>query len=233
MRRYSTGRSQRLRPRRCKARRNCLGARAVALATAGPDDSRTWRVEVVTAGETGARGWDIETSSTEITELSAIDDYMPVTERQLWPSYCRALRNHGCGRFVVFPVHGQVRAIGALLVGFESGRIGSEETFATGRQLANQLSLGLSNVSLLEELDAMSVGALTALARTVDAASHWTAGHSERVTTHAVEIARRLGLDSASLTKLHQGGLLHDIGKIGVPASVLDKPDRSRRKSWW
>jgi putative nucleotidyltransferase with HDIG domain len=70
----------------------------------------------------------------------------------------------------------------------------------------------------------MSLGALTALARTVDAASHWTAGHSERVTTHAVEIARRLGLDSGAITKLRQGGLLHDIGKLGVPATILDKP---------
>jgi putative nucleotidyltransferase with HDIG domain len=125
---------------------------------------------------------------------------------------------------VVFPVHGQQCAIGALIVGFSEEAVARDEMFGTGRQLANQLALGLSNVSLLGELDAMSVGALTALARTVDAASHWTAGHSERVTQHAVEIGRRLGCDVAALNRLRQGGLLHDIGKIGVPATVLDKP---------
>src|SRR5206468_8382401 len=50
-----------------------------------------------------------------------------------------------------------------------------------------------------------------------------TAGHSERVTAFAVEIARRLGLGEAELMQLHRGGLLHDIGKIGVPRELLEK----------
>jgi putative nucleotidyltransferase with HDIG domain len=201
-----------------------LGARAVALAISGMEELTPWSVEIVTAGETSSRRADVQVSPVEIAELASITDCLPMTVQPAWPSYCGALRNHGCGRFVVFPLHGQQRPIGALIVGLAAGGEVRDQLFGTGRQLADQLALGLSNVSLLEELDAMSIGALTALARTVDAASHWTGGHSERVTRHAVEIARRIGLDAASLARLRQGGLLHDIGKIGVPATILDKP---------
>jgi len=65
---------------------------------------------------------------------------------------------------------------------------------------------------------------LTALARAIDAKSPWTAGHSERVTQMSLAIAAELGLDDEQRNILHRGGLLHDIGKIGIPAAILDKP---------
>ena len=76
-------------------------------------------------------------------------------------------------------------------------------------------------VKALEELD---VGTLTALARAIDAKSKWTAGHSERVTQVALKIAHSMGLPARDLQVLHRGGLLHDIGKIGIPTHLLDKP---------
>lgn len=78
-------------------------------------------------------------------------------------------------------------------------------------------------VKALEQLD---VGTLTALARAIDAKSPWTAGHSERVTTLALKIANSIGLPARDLQILHRGGLLHDIGKIGTPATILDKPGK-------
>ena len=66
-------------------------------------------------------------------------------------------------------------------------------------------------------------GTLTALARAIDAKSAWTAGHSERVTNLALKLGHALGLTERDLQILQRGGLLHDIGKIGTPASVLDK----------
>lgn len=67
-------------------------------------------------------------------------------------------------------------------------------------------------------------GILTALNRAVDAKSRWTAGHSARVTEYSEQIARRLQLDPKSREELRTAALLHDIGKIGVPEVVLDKP---------
>jgi putative nucleotidyltransferase with HDIG domain len=77
-----------------------------------------------------------------------------------------------------------------------------------------------------QALDRLNVGTLNALARTVDAKSPWTAGHSQRVTTLAVAIGRELGLPDDRLDLITRGGLLHDIGKIAVPSAILDKATR-------
>lgn len=92
--------------------------------------------------------------------------------------------------------------------------------------LADQLAVAFSNARLLAELRELSLGAITALARTVDAKSQWTAGHSERVTKYSVAIARKMGLANQDVDRIRRGALLHDVGKIGVPNEILDKPGR-------
>ncbi len=78
----------------------------------------------------------------------------------------------------------------------------------------------------VEALEQLDVGTLTALARAIDAKSAWTAGHSERVTNLALKMAHAMGLPEKSLQIIHRGGLLHDIGKIGTPPNILDKPSK-------
>lgn len=94
------------------------------------------------------------------------------------------------------------------------------------RQLSNQVSVALSNAYLIEDLETLNWGTLEALARTVDAKSAWTAGHSERVATIAVKIAQVLGCSQKEIDTLQRAAFLHDIGKIGVPLSILDKPSK-------
>ena len=74
------------------------------------------------------------------------------------------------------------------------------------------------------ELEAFNFGTLAALGRAIDAKSPWTAGHSERVTTLAVAIAKEMGLSEDEITDLSRGGLIHDIGKLATPPGILDKP---------
>jgi uncharacterized domain HDIG len=64
------------------------------------------------------------------------------------------------------------------------------------------------------------------LALAVDARDKYTHRHSENVSALAMELGRALGLDDAAIEELRIGGLLHDVGKIGVPDSILLKPDR-------
>jgi len=80
-----------------------------------------------------------------------------------------------------------------------------------------------STIHALEQLD---VSTLTAFSRAIDANSAWTAGHSERVTALALRIAHAMGLPSRDLQIVHRGSLLHDIGKIGTPPAILDKPSK-------
>jgi putative nucleotidyltransferase with HDIG domain len=75
-----------------------------------------------------------------------------------------------------------------------------------------------------EQTQAAYLGAIRALAAALDARDPYTAGHSERVSTLAVEMGRVFVLSDDELDVLRLGALLHDIGKIGVPDEILGKP---------
>ena len=96
-------------------------------------------------------------------------------------------------------------------------------------------TIGQQNVSLEEAHRAVierSTAALEALSATVDARDTYTAGHSRRVAASAIVIARELGLSGAELEVVDQAALLHDIGKIGVPDSVLLKEGPLTAAEW-
>jgi putative nucleotidyltransferase with HDIG domain len=80
------------------------------------------------------------------------------------------------------------------------------------------------NRRLIEALERGYVDTIRALAAAVDAKDPYTLGHSERVAALSVEIGRELGLPASTLKALEHGGLLHDIGKIGIPDTILSKP---------
>lgn len=94
------------------------------------------------------------------------------------------------------------------------------------RQLADQVSIAMSNAELVDNLEKLAVGSIEALARAVDAKSKWTAGHSERVAQYAVLLGQAMDIGERNIELLHRGGLLHDIGKIGTPVQILDKKEK-------
>jgi putative two-component system response regulator len=75
-------------------------------------------------------------------------------------------------------------------------------------------------------------GVLYSLARMVEQRDRHTAGHSERLAFSAVALGVAMRLDSASLLLLYVGGYLHDIGKVGIPDSVLFKPGKLTGEEW-
>jgi putative nucleotidyltransferase with HDIG domain len=86
----------------------------------------------------------------------------------------------------------------------------------------NELVQGLTTAEA--DTRAAYLGAIRALAATLDARDPYTAGHSERVSAVSVLIGRQLGLSAAELDVLRLGALLHDIGKIGLSDAILRKP---------
>ena len=86
----------------------------------------------------------------------------------------------------------------------------------------NELVQGLTAAEA--DTRAAYLGAIRALAATLDARDPYTAGHSERVSALSVLIGRQMGLDAAELDVLRLGALLHDIGKIGLSDAILRKP---------
>ncbi len=82
------------------------------------------------------------------------------------------------------------------------------------------------NKRLYEELNEGVLQTITALAKALDARDRYTFGHSERVAEYAVGIAEILGFSEEEKELLRIGGLLHDIGKLGISDEVLRKPGR-------
>jgi putative nucleotidyltransferase with HDIG domain len=169
-------------------------------------------------------GTEVELGSEDLEWLDA--HLSQGTATGAWPPFVGgARRGLGSGPLVVFPHVVKGRVDGATLVelppGVEEIPVESAERL---RQIANQVAVALDDVRLVEELEALSWGALVAFARAIDAKSEWTAGHSERVTEMALGLAREMGFGQEEMTTLHRGGLLHDIGKIGVSNAILNKP---------
>jgi putative nucleotidyltransferase with HDIG domain len=86
------------------------------------------------------------------------------------------------------------------------------------RRLAEDLS------QVNSRLERANISFATALVATLDARDRYTAGHSAAVAIYARDIATRLGLSEENQQLAHLCGLVHDIGKIGLPAGLLEKP---------
>ncbi|MCH2136339.1 MAG: HD-GYP domain-containing protein [Phycisphaerales bacterium] len=126
------------------------------------------------------------------------------------------------------PVTRDGRVIGVLLAGDKTG----EDTVVSSvdakliAAAAAHVGIFLENAGLYEELNAMFLGTLDALTASIDAKDRYTSGHSSRVAMLTRHLARAIGLDDATAHRMHIAGLVHDVGKIGVPEAVLRKPGR-------
>ncbi len=77
-----------------------------------------------------------------------------------------------------------------------------------------------------EKLEQLAIQSVKALANAIEARDPYTRGHSERVSTISVLIGKSLGLEEETLAKLELAGLLHDVGKVGIPDRILLKPGK-------
>ena len=96
---------------------------------------------------------------------------------------------------------------------------------ATSREMSLRLSKVMRAKQATDCLeDATAV--VATLANAIEGKDHYTCGHVERVGSYCVEIGRRVGVNDAGLEALKTGGVVHDIGKVGIPDHVLNKPGK-------
>ena len=88
----------------------------------------------------------------------------------------------------------------------------------------DQRRLAQDLVAANDQLERANLSFATALVATLDARDRYTAGHSAAVAIYARDIALRLGMSEEEQQLAHLCGLVHDIGKIGLPAGLLEKP---------
>lgn len=98
--------------------------------------------------------------------------------------------------------------------------------------LLPQLATAVESSQLVEQVRRTHLQTIAALSRSMEAKDYYTGGHTERVATVSVALARRLGFSSAELDAVEIGALLHDIGKIGIPERILHKPTPLDDEEW-
>lgn len=75
-------------------------------------------------------------------------------------------------------------------------------------------------------LEKMNLTVMRTLARAIDAKDRYTNGHSQRVAKYSLELAKRMGKDEREQQDIYFAALLHDVGKIHVPDTIINKPSR-------
>ncbi len=125
---------------------------------------------------------------------------------------------------IIVPIMSKGAALGLIRLGSRRVAGFTFEDTAMAEKLAYQIGIALENTRLIADLEDILLSTVQALSSAIDAKSHWTRGHSARVTGYALKIGKELGLTEDETERLRLTGLLHDIGKIGISDELLDKP---------
>jgi diguanylate cyclase (GGDEF)-like protein len=126
---------------------------------------------------------------------------------------------------VVAPVIDGDRA-GCLVATVDDAAEVSERELELLAGIAHQAKLAIANAGNFENLESTFLSTVEALANALEANDEYTSSHARWITDKALPVGEALGLDAAALKRLELGALFHDIGKIGIPSTILAKPGR-------
>ncbi len=120
---------------------------------------------------------------------------------------------------------------------FAGKKLGAEDYLVkpvTRQELTTTIRSRLerSHQLLLAQLQQAYSSSLIMLANAIELRDQYTRGHVERVHGHAQVLAKQLGLSAGQIDQIHYGSILHDIGKIHIPESVLKKPGPLNEGEW-
>ncbi len=97
---------------------------------------------------------------------------------------------------------------------------------------ANNIAIAIENARLYQDLKQNFFNSIQALAYALEAKDPYTRGHSEVVAQYSIRIAHQFGFSGEQIEQLRQMCLLHDIGKIGIVADILEKHGIPNKDEW-
>jgi HD-GYP domain-containing protein (c-di-GMP phosphodiesterase class II) len=125
------------------------------------------------------------------------------------------------------PIKIKGKILGVIELTNKKGSCGfNEDDLQMMQSIANQAAVALENANLYRQVQKSYFDTIRALVQAVEEKDTYTRGHSERVTTFSVKIAEKLGFSERQVVTLRYGGVLHDIGKIGINVNIIQKPGR-------
>lgn len=147
---------------------------------------------------------------------------------------------HGFKSSIGLPLKGEGKIFGVLCIYSADDDAFSPDAVKLLEEMAGDLSFGIQTLrnnlkreeaeanrsQTLEQLRQAMEDTIGAIAATLERRDPYTAGHQRRVAQLGVAIAKELGFQDEEIEGIHFGGLIHDLGKIAVPAEILSKPGK-------
>jgi HD-GYP domain-containing protein (c-di-GMP phosphodiesterase class II) len=190
--------------------------------TAGAVDMVTVRTK--DAGDAG----EVKLSRTVVNDvlekgISAFTDDALVDDRYLGGESIvrQRIRSVMCA-----PMRTTDEILGVLYVDSQMAREFNEAELELLAAIGNQAGIALHRARLMAEVERLFLDVMKAIASIIDAKDGYTHKHSERVAAFGVRLAQHLGFDADGKSIVELSGLLHDVGKIGVPDAILNKPGK-------
>ena len=149
------------------------------------------------------------------------------------------ISQEGFTAYIALPLVSQNNVVGVLELFNRSEMAGDSEWMNFLDALANQAAIAIENARLMDgmqkanqELIMAYDATITGWARAMEMRDGETQGHSQRVMTLVVQLASMLGLEGEELVHIRRGALLHDIGKMAIPDSILKKHENLTEEEW-
>jgi len=159
-------------------------------------------------------------------ELSIVPSF-----KSMWKEEKEELEKFNAEIFL--PLNSKGELIGILVLGKKlSSQPYTQNELLIFSTLANQTAVAIENARLYDELRGSFVQSVIALANAIDIRDTYTNTHSQQIAAWAAKTARQLGCDPEETNEIYLGGLLHDIGKIGIPDTILQKPAKLNKEEW-
>ena len=131
----------------------------------------------------------------------------------------------GPRQFLGVPLWTRQRFVGILCLGSKkTGERFGKDDLSLLNTLGGQAALAIYNAQLSEMREQALLDTITALAHAIEAKDTYTLNHCEKITGRAVALAQSLGLPHQEVENIRLGSILHDVGKIGIPDAILNKP---------
>ncbi len=136
-------------------------------------------------------------------------------------------------QLICVPLKVRAKTIGVINVEEKAGGLAvTRDDLTILSTIGYEAAIAVSNALLFDELQQSYFNTITALVRAMEAKEPYTQGHSDRVKKYALAIAREVNLSNENIELIKRFGALHDIGKIGIPIRILNKPGKLTNEEW-
>lgn len=169
----------------------------------------------------------------EAIRSDAVQIHQDLECNKLESAWCMQALKRGYKSMIALPLRGGGRVLGVLAIFSDEADTFAAEEVKLLTEMAADLSYGITALRArvseekgAERLKKSMESTIRAIASTIEMRDPYTSGHQQRVAELAAAIGRAMGLDEHRVYGIYLSGIVHDLGKINVPAEILSKPGR-------